>query len=358
MNTYGVIMAGGSGTRFWPLSRENTPKQLLNLTGKDLMINETVDRLSYIVENGDIFIVTNAVQQRAIAGATRGRVREDHILTEPAARNTAACIGFAAMEIVKKYSDGVMVITPSDHFIKDTASFTRVLNKAVRTAETEDKLITVGITPAYAATGFGYIRFRRDGEGAAKPVIEFKEKPVRETAQAYLDSGDYLWNSGMFVWRASVILERLKSFVPDIYAALERIGAAMGTADERSVIDEVYPEIRKISVDYAVMEPSAAAGDVLVIPAEIGWNDVGSWDMLEILQDSDEQGNVCVGDVIAVNTKNSVLFSTKKLVAAVDAEGIVVVETPDAIMVCPKDKVQDVRLITDELARRKRHELL
>ena len=358
MNTYGVIMAGGSGTRFWPLSRENNPKQLLNLTGKDLMINETVDRLSYIVENGDIFIVTNAVQQRAIAGATRGRVKEDHILIEPAARNTAACIGYAAAEIVKKYGDGVMVITPSDHFIKDTASFTRVLNKAVRIAETEDKLITVGITPAYPATGFGYIKYGKEGTSSAKQVIEFKEKPDRETAQTYLDSGDYLWNSGMFVWKASVILESFARYAPDIRVALDKITEAVGTDRERAVIERVYPDIKKISIDYAVMEPSASAGDVLVIPAEIGWNDVGSWDMLEILQDSDEHGNVCVGDVIAINTRDSVLFSTKKLVAAVDAEGIVVVETPDAIMVCPKDKVQDVKLIVEELERKKRSEVL
>ena len=358
MNTYGVIMAGGSGTRFWPLSRGNTPKQLLNLTGKDLMINEAVDRLSYIVDNEDIFIVTNSAQQRAIAGATRGSVRGDHILTEPVARNTAACIGYAAMEIVKKYSDGVMVITPADHFIKDTASFTRILNKAVRIAETEDKLMTIGITPAYAATGFGYIRSGDETHGGARTVREFKEKPDRDTAQVYLGSGEYLWNSGLFIWKASTILERFKRFIPDIYSELERIGEAMGTDSEREVIETVYKEIRSISVDYGVMEPSAAAGDVLVIPAEIGWNDVGSWDMLEILQGSDEKGNVKVGDVVAVNTEDSVLFSSKKLVAAVDVRGLVVVETPDAIMVCPKDKVQDVKLIVEELARRKRSDIL
>jgi mannose-1-phosphate guanylyltransferase len=358
MNIYGVIMAGGGGTRFWPLSRQKTPKQLLNLTGKELMVNEAVDRLAFIAGLDNIFIVTNAVQVPPMLEATAGRLKADHILSEPSARNTAACIGYAAMEIMKKYGDGVMVITPSDHYIKDVPTFVRVLNTAVRTAEETDKLVTIGITPTFPSTGFGYIRFDASEEGAAKPVVEFKEKPNEEKAREYVDSGLYAWNSGMFIWKASVILEKFKELIPDIYADLEKIGAAMGTDAERETIEAVYPNIRKISVDYAIMEPSASKGNVLVIPGEFGWNDVGSWDMMDIIHDPDESGNVKVGDAMAINTTNSVVYSSGKAVAVVGVDNLVVVETSDAVMVCRKDLAQDVKLIVDALNASNRKELL
>ena len=301
MEVYGVIMAGGGGTRFWPLSRQKTPKQLLNLTGNDLMVNEAVDRLSYVADKKNIFIVTNATQVPPMLKATEGRLRPDHILSEPAARNTAACIGYAAMEIVRKYGDGIMVITPSDHYIKDNASFARILNTAVRAAETADKLVTIGITPTFPSTGFGYIKFEDADNSEVKPVVEFREKPDEETAKQYVASGIYVWNSGMFVWKASTILEKFKVHIPDIYEDLEKIGNAMQTESEKTVIEEVYPNIRKISVDYAIMEPSASKGDVLVIPGEFGWNDVGSWDMMDVLHDPDAQGNVLIGDALISN---------------------------------------------------------
>lgn len=358
MNTYGVIMAGGGGTRFWPLSRQKTPKQLLNLTGNELMVNEAIDRLSYIVAKKDIFVVTNAVQVDSMLKATEGRVRPDHILSEPSARNTAACIGYAALEIIKKYGDGVMVITPSDHYIKDNASFTRILNAAVKTAEREDKLITVGIPPTFPSTGFGYIKFDKNSTGDVKQVIDIKEKPGEEKAKEYVNSGEYVWNSGMFVWKASLILEKFKEFIPDIYEDLTKIGNAMGTLEERARIDAVYPGIRKISIDYAIMEPSASEGDVLVIPGEFGWNDVGNWDMMDALQDVDADGNVRIGDILTVNTTNSVLYSSGKMIAVVGMDDLVVVEAPDAIMVCRKDKAQDVKLIVEALNAAERKELL
>lgn len=358
MNTYGVIMAGGGGTRFWPLSRQKTPKQLLNLTGNELMVNEAIDRLSYIVAKNNIFIVTNAVQVDTMLKATKGRIRPDHILSEPSARNTAACIGYAAVEIIKKYGDGVMVITPSDHYIKDNASFTRILNMAVKTAEQEEKLITVGIPPAFPSTGFGYIKYDQSTTVAAKQVVEIKEKPDEEKAKEYIASGQYLWNSGMFVWKASVILEKFKEFIPDIYENLIKIGKAMGTIDERAIIDAVYPDIRKISIDYAIMELSASRGDILVIPGEFGWNDVGNWDMMDALQDVDSDGNVRIGDTLTVNTTNSVLYSSGKMIAVVGMDDLVVVEAPDAIMVCRKDKAQDVKLIVEALKAAERKELL
>lgn len=358
MEVYGVIMAGGGGTRFWPLSRQKTPKQLLNLTGKELMVNEAIDRLSYVAPQKNIFIVTNTTQVPPMLKATEGRLHPDHILSEPAARNTSACIGYAAMEIVRKYGDGIMVITPSDHYIRDTASFTRVLNTAVRAAENTDKLITIGITPTFPSTGFGYIKLEKAYDTEAKPVVEFREKPDEETARKYMQSGLYVWNSGIFVWRASSILEKFKVCIPDIYADLERIGNAMLTGEEKAVIEEVYPHIRKISIDYAIMEPSASKGDVLVVPGEFGWNDVGSWDMIDILHMPNRDGNVLIGDAIAVNVSNTVIYSSGRAVAAVGVDDLVIVETPDAVMVCPKSKAQDVKKIVDVLSAHGRKDLL
>ena len=239
MKIYGVIMAGGGGTRFWPLSRQTTPKQLLNLSGKDLMVNEAIDRLSKTASKDDIFIVTNEAQVSKMLQATKGRVKRNHILSEPSARNTAACIGYAAMEIVKKYGDGIMVITPSDAYIKNEEEFTRVLGLAVRAAEKNDALVTVGITPTFAATGYGYIKFQKSGEEVLK-VLEFKEKPDEQTARKYVDSGEYVWNSGMFIWKASTILKNFEKYLPNIYSDLVKIGNAMDTSEEFNVIDKIY----------------------------------------------------------------------------------------------------------------------
>lgn len=205
MRTFGVIMAGGGGTRFWPLSRQAEPKQLLNLSGKDLMINETIDRVATVCDKSDIFIVTNVTQASKMEDVTDGRVKNDHILREPAARNTAACIGYAAFEIIKKYGDGVMCIFPSDHYIQKQEAFTQTLKEAIEVAE-GGSLVTMGITPTYPCTGYGYIRFDKSEDHIAKKVVEFKEKPDLATAEKYVASGEYAWNSGMFVWKASVIL--------------------------------------------------------------------------------------------------------------------------------------------------------
>ena len=346
MNIYGVIMAGGGGTRFWPLSRQEEPKQLLNLSGKDLMINETIDRIATVAEMKDIFVVTNVTQVPKMVQATTGRLKEDHILSEPSARNTSACIGYAAMEIVKKYGDGIMCISPADHFIKNQTEFTRVLKEAVEVAEKEDKLITVGIQPTYPATGYGYIKFDKEEATVAKKVIEFKEKPDLETAKEYLASGAYAWNSGMFIWKASTILKKFEELLPDVYACIEKIGAAMGTPEEAEVIQSVYPTIPSISVDYGIMEKSS---DVLVISGDFGWNDVGSWENMDVIYDEDENGNILVGNQVNIDTKNTISYSKKRLITTVGVENLIIVETEDAILVCDKSRAQDVKLIVDQL---------
>lgn len=355
MKVYGVIMAGGGGTRFWPLSRQERPKQLLNLSGKEVMVNETIDRLARTADKKDIFIVTNETQAKAMEEVTVGRIEKDHILAEPSARNTAACIGYAAMEIIKKYGDGIMVITPSDAFIKNVDEFTRVLSVAVKEAEEKDKLVTVGITPTFPSTGYGYIKFDKNDAGDAKTVEEFKEKPDLETAKAYVESGCYAWNSGMFIWKASTILKNFEQFLPDIADDVKKIGDAMGTADEQAVIKEVYPQIRSISIDYGIMEQSK---DVVVVPGEFGWNDVGSFDMLKVMHEEDADGNVVVGDCVNIDTHNSVVYSSGKLVATLGLDNIVVVQTDDCIMVCSKDRVQEVKKIVDRLKEDGRKESL
>lgn len=354
MKTYGVIMAGGGGTRFWPLSRQTTPKQLLNLSGKDLMVNEAIDRLCGSADKEDIFIVTNTTQTPKMLEATAGRIQKNHILSEPSARNTAACIGYAAFEILKKYGDGLMVITPSDAYIKDNKEFTRILSIALKTAEEKDALVTVGITPTFPSTGYGYIKFNKTNEQALK-VIEFKEKPDLATAEKYVSSGEYVWNSGMFIWKASTILKAFEKYLPEIYKDLSKIADAMGTKDEFQVIDEVYPKIDSISIDYGIMEKS---DNVYVVPGEFGWNDVGSFDMLGVLHEADNNNNVIVGDCIDIDCKNTIISSNGRLVATIGLDNIVVVETKDAVLVCAKDKVQDVKKVVEELKAQRRVELL
>lgn len=346
MKTYGVILAGGGGTRFWPLSRKDLPKQFLNLTGSDIMVNETIDRLAGFVDKKDIFIVTSAAQTALTLETTEGRIEKDHILSEPAARNTAACIGYAAMEIVKKYNDGIMCILPSDHYIKDQDAYLKLMNQAVEAARQTDQLVTIGIKPTFAATGYGYIKAEKKQESSYYRVEDFVEKPDVKTAKTYLQEGCYLWNSGMFVWKASTILSYYERLLPDIYGALHEIGEAMGTEVEQATIELIYPTIPKISIDYGIME---RAKEVIVIEGNFGWNDVGSWDALQGLYDADDNGNVIYGEQIHIDTKNCISYAKTKLIAAIGVEDLIIVEADDAILVCHKDKAQEVRKVVEEL---------
>lgn len=346
MQIYGVIMAGGSGTRFWPLSRKTTPKQLLNLSGNGLMINETIDRMTGFIKKENIFIVTNAEQSDKMKELVEDGIKMNHILSEPAARNTSACVGYAAMEIVKKYGDGIMCIFPADHYIKDEVSFTKVLKEAIKVAESSDKLVTIGITPTFPSSGYGYIKFDKTQNEIVKSVEKFVEKPNYETAVKYLKSGDFLWNSGMFVWKASTILNNFKRFLPKVYNAVVQIGDSMNTDAEADTITKIYPTIPSISIDYGIMERS---DDVVVLEGDFGWNDVGSWDMLGALYDTDENGNIIKGEQINLETSNCISYSEKRLIATIGIENTIIVETDDVVLVCDKDKAQDVKKIVDIL---------
>ncbi len=359
MKTYGVIMAGGGGTRFWPLSRKAKPKQFLNLSGKDTMVMDTANRLCRIANKEDIFIVTGSSFVDSTIESTAALLKADHILGEPAARNTAACIGYAAMEIVRKYEDGVMCVAASDHFIKDEDEYERVMKTAISLAEEKDALVTIGIKPTFPSTGYGYIRSNRNVENNTcavenggnclyYEVEEFVEKPDLETASEYLASGQYAWNSGMFVWKASVILSYFEKLLPDIYECLVKIGDAMGTELEKQVIQEIYPVIPKISVDYGIME---RAKGVLMVEGDFGWNDVGSFDALEEIYPKDENGNVVLANGCLIDTNGCILYGDgDKLIATLGVSDIVIAQTKDIVLVCDKKRAQDIKLIPEKLA--------
>ena len=356
---YAVILAGGSGTRFWPLSRETTPKQLLRVFGDTTMIQQTVSRLGEFIPFENIYIVTGQKyayeiknQLSEIAGA--GKI---NVLNEPEGKNTAPAIGFAAAHIKKKAPGAVMAVMPSDHVIAKTDVFLKVLKRAEMLAQ-KGYLTTVGIVPHRPETGYGYIQKGRslsrakDMEGFE--VKHFVEKPDLRTAKAYVRSRDYCWNSGIFVWRVKDILREVRRQLPDLYKGISDIEKAVGRKDESDVVGRVFRSLKPISVDYGIMENAAK---VAVISADFGWSDVGSWLALEDIAKKDKTGNIITGNVIDVGSKDSIVFAGKRLVATVGLQDTVVVDTPDATLVCSKTHTQDVRKVVDELKKKGADEL-
>ena len=356
MKVTALIMAGGKGERFWPRSRVNMPKQFLSLTddGKT-MIQLTVERISPIVDIKDVYIATNENYRELVKTQLPG-LPEENILCEPIGRNTAPCIGLGAVHVAKKNEDAIMIVLPSDHLIKNNEIFKDTFVNACNIAEQGSNLVTVGITPNYPETGYGYIKYNKsdvlDGSFA---VERFVEKPDLETAKSYLASGSYAWNSGMFVWKASTILHYFEELLPDVYACLKQIGAALGTEKEQEVLHEVYPTIPKISVDYGIME---RAKGVLMLEGDFGWNDVGSWDTLDAVRTRDAAGNISSGDTLLLDAKNCVVYGGKKLIAAVGVENLVIVEGRDSILVCPVDQAQRVKEVVETLEKEGRTERL
>lgn len=355
MKVYAVIMAGGEGTRFWPISRKSIPKQLLNLSGNDLMINETINRISKVIDPDDIFIITNINLIDSIKKATIGKINSEHILAEPKSCNTAACIGYAACVIINRYGDGIMCIFPSDHYIKNEEEFIRIINLAVDNASNNEILITIGITPTFPSTGYGYIKCLKTNRTVMQRVLEFKEKPSYKTAESFYNCGEYLWNSGIFVWKASTILNCFLRYEPDTYMLFKRILNTMNTPLEQDTINDVYTNIKCLSIDKCILECS---NEVFVIPSELYWNDVGSWDMLKTIQHTDKEGNITFGDILKIDTSNSVLYSNKRLIATLGIQNLVIVETDDAILVCDKNRTQEIKNIVKELEQKGRFDLL
>lgn len=356
MKRYGVIMAGGGGTRFWPLSRHKRPKQLLDLTGNGLMINETIERIHSEISYDNIFIVTNVDQSEAMYEAVSANIKKENILIEPLAKNTTACIGFAAEVIQKKYGEGIMCVFPADHYIKDEKEFQRVLGAGIKEVEEKEILLTIGIEASYPATGYGYIKYNKSETDFVRKVEKFVEKPDLKVAQQYIKDGNYVWNSGMFIWRVSTVLQEIERYLPKVYECLVKIERAVNSNEEKDVIDKIYSYIPEISIDYGVMEKS---DKVYVVQGEFGWNDLGSWDMMGSLHEQDEQGNIIQGEVISIDTFDSIVYNTsKKTIATIGVENIVIVETEDALLVCNKEKTQDVKKAVEYLKAHDKIELL
>ena len=343
---HSVIMAGGKGERFWPKSREKTPKQLLAVTGEKTMIEETVDRISLFTEMDDIFIVTNEVQAEGVRQVLPG-LPDDNVITEPCGRNTAACIALAAAYI--EDDESVMVVLPADHVIHDMKSFSILIKDISILAQKEDALFTIGIKPTYPATGYGYINtgaeYITDLSAKVSIVNGFKEKPDFDRAKKFFDSGEYLWNSGIFIWRKKVFIECVKKYMPELYKGYLKIAENIKKPNLKEIINEVYPALPNISVDYGIMEK---AEHVIVAESTFDWDDVGSWDAIANHFTPDSNGNIAKNKFISVDTTNCIIDSDK-LVAAVGVDNLIVVQTDDALLICPKSRAQDVKKIVQQL---------
>jgi len=347
MNTTALIMAGGRGERFWPKSRKNLPKQFLSLTddGKT-MIQLTVERISPMVKLEDIYIAINKEYKNLVLEQLPG-LPEENILCEPVGRNTAPCIGLGAIHIEKKKKDALMFVLPSDHLIKFNKMFLQTLQDACDVAEKNNNLVTIGITPDYPETGYGYIKFdSRATEGRAYKVDRFVEKPSLEVAKEYLTTEEYLWNSGMFIWKVSSILKNMKKFMPNTYDSLKKIQGAIGTESEDGVLEKEFTALPSMSIDYGIMEK---ADDIYILPGTFGWDDVGSWLAVERIKKTNEFGNVVNGNIITVNTKNCVIQGDKKLIATVGLDGMIIVDTDDATLICSKDHAGEIKKVIENL---------
>lgn len=355
---YAVVMAGGSGQRFWPRSRQEMPKQFLNLFGEKTMLQRTVGRLEGFVSPQEIYIITAAIYRDLVLQQVP-EIPPENIIIEPYGRDTAAAVGLAAITVAARDPDGVMVILPADHFIADEKRFQSVLKGAVAAAGEGKYLVTIGITPSRPETGFGYIaKGSLHGIFAGIPayVAEgFTEKPDQERALQYLASGNYLWNSGMFIWKAELILRIIQEHMPELYFGLEKIWEAMGSEHYWDVLNEVYSKLPKISIDYGVMEK---AKNVLVLPGNFGWDDVGSWTALEAYKAKDVNGNILEGKGVLVDTQNTLVFSSEKVVATLGVKDLIVVVGGDSVLVCHKKKAQEIKKVINALQEKGYQEIL
>lgn len=346
-----LILAGGSGTRFWPASRALRPKQFLSFDGDRSLLQRTVDRIAPVAGVEAIWICTT----EALATEVRQEVPDvppGQILCEPMGRNTAPAIGWAIQSLPDPLRDGVVVVLPADHRITDGVSFRRTLVAAAQIAHHQDRVVTLGVRPSRPETGYGYLEL---GERVADPqedlrrVVRFTEKPAEEQAQAFVESGDYLWNAGIFVFRGSTLLRHLAAFEPEIAAGLERI------AEYPSRLAELYAELPAISIDYAVME---RLDDIVTLPLDCGWSDLGSWESVAELLQHDEQSNALEGDTLAVEAERNLLFAEGGTVVAFGVSDLMVVSSGGAVLVAPRSRAQEIRKVVDALREHMRDDLL
>lgn len=351
-----VIMAGGSGTRFWPASRKATPKQLLRLVGDRTMIQMTSDRVHAVSPTSQQWVVTNAVQAEKVK-TQLPEIPAEQVLVEPAARNTAPCVGLAAIHLLARDPNATMLVLPADQVIQPNELFCEAASRAFQMVEENPQTLALfGVVPTYPAVGFGYIeRGESLGDGAFQ-VSSFREKPDLETARSYVDSGTFYWNCGIFVWRASTIMEMLKTFEPEIERGLQVIAKSIATDQYDDVVSEVFPELPSISIDYAVLE---RASDIAVIEAPFEWDDIGSWQALPRLNGADEAGNTVDGDHIGVATENCIIRAPAgHTVASFGVNSLIIVHTPDVTLVADRNDETGVKRLVEELKARGMEDLM
>jgi len=353
-----VILAGGKGTRFWPLSRENCPKQMLHIVGEDTLLRQTIKRLNGFIPLDNVWIITTDILAQDIRfhlkSVGKGAEKIRYII-EPSGRNTAPAVALAAITLNKLSSDSVMVVMPSDHIVRDTKQFQDKLQLAIEAAQ-EGYLVTFGIVPTRPETVYGYIRSGRPFKDSADGIFHaegFFEKPDLKNAETFLQQGSYYWNSGIFVWKAAKILKEIESHLPSLYRGLQRIGELNDLRNE--TLKELYSSLESISIDHGVMEKSR---DVLVIPADFGWCDLGNWTALGDVLERDEQGNILQGNPIDIGSENCTVIACDRVLATIGLKDMVVIDTADATLVSSKKMVHEVRKVVETLKRNNREEHL
>jgi mannose-1-phosphate guanylyltransferase len=365
LQTHAVILAGGRGTRFWPRSRTRTPKQLLNIVGKETMLEQTAVRLRPLIPPAHIWTVTNAEQTAAVKKQMPAPARK-RVLTEPIGRNTAAAIALAALHVRHAAKgDALMAVLPADHFIAQPDKYRKIVSVALDLAREPGRMIVLGIPPTRPDTGFGYVERFGDALGPsgfpAFAVRRFTEKPAFDLAKQYVASGNFQWNAGMFFWRVSTFLENLKCFLPKTYEALESLADSRGKKTYERRLRAIYPKLENISVDYAILENATRQEGpprVFVIPADVGWSDIGSWAAVYELLAKQSGDNVLAGQGLALDATGNFLYSPTKFVAAIGIRDLIVVETPDALLIVPRERAQEVAKIVKSLEERKLTKLL
>ncbi len=354
MEIVAIIMAGGVGSRFWPKSRAKEPKQLLNLFSEKSMIQNTVGRMEGFVKSENIYVVTNKIQKNKIAEQLK-EIPVENIIEEPFGKNTAAAIGLATIIVKSKHKEAVTIVLPADHLINNKEEFQRVIKTASDYAAKNSALVTIGINPVRPDTGYGYIQIDENDNDELHNVLNFAEKPNLETAKRFLESGDFYWNSGMFIWRTDVILNEIKKYLPDLFEGLKEIENSINTENFEETLETVYRQLRSISIDYGIMEKSAS---VKLIKGIFDWSDVGSWDAVFHLLAKDNNGNATKGDVYTANTTNTYVNSEEKFTAVIGVNDLLIINTNDATLICHRDYAQDVKLIVDYLKMNEKDELL
>jgi mannose-1-phosphate guanylyltransferase len=352
---YAILMAGGVGTRFWPMSRKAYPKQLLNFSGNKSMLQKTYDRIKTLIADENILIITSADLKKAIEKQLP-MIPTDNIIGEPERKNTAPCIGLAATIIEKRASENeIMVVLPADHLVSNVANFRKTIKVGMAYAKKSDSLVTLGIEPTYPETGYGYIqvdeKITTKRQKEIYNVRTFAEKPNLETAERFIKSGDFLWNSGMFIWSVKSIMREIDEHLPELRADLKLLSKYVGKPKFRKALTEMYSRTKSVSIDYGIME---VARNVFVIKSDFQWNDLGSWEAVYNISNKDKNGNVFnTKKELLLDANNNFFYSPKKLLVAANVEGLVVVDMDDAILICSKDQSQQVKVIVDYLKRKK-----